>query len=209
MLEKKYDVVVKTNQKYIEICVMSILQKWQHEKIRRLHFHYSGHGINNRIVNIPKATIDNFHYDEVDSSSIIGECMVGSNGDKGLCAVLTVQKLLTILKPEVITMTLDCCRNQNRSQSKSQLIKLPELPTITSDDWSKMATLSSTCQTLTSSDFASLSNELEKVHRSEGRIKISEMAKKVNESWEKSGISQRCKMDYVQLPKWDELYWPL
>ena len=193
MLRKNgYDFKVKDNQNDIETCVDEIVQTWRHIRIPRLHFHYSGHGI--------------FNNTETIDPSNVGECMVGTNGS--FCGVLVVQKLLTTLNPDVITITLDCCRDRTRSLSRSNFMNLPRSPKIKKEDWEKMATLSSTCQTLTSSDNTTLSKELFKVYQEKGRIVISELAKKVNESWEKGLIGQRCKMDIVPHSKWDKIFWP-
>ena len=68
MLEKDYDMAEMKDQEDIEHCVINLLRQWQHEKINRLHFHFSGHGIFNQTVQTK-----NSEYDVVDSRTPFGE----------------------------------------------------------------------------------------------------------------------------------------
>ena len=116
MLEEHYEVVTMTNQDAIDICVARILVRWKDLDINRLHFHFSGHGINNQTVEIHRN-----EFDEIDSPTPTGECLVGKNGDSDLCSVLDIQNLLTLLNPERITITLDCCRVLDRERKRASL----------------------------------------------------------------------------------------
>ena len=208
MLENNYDIAEMADQDDIEDCVIKIMRRWQHVKIHRLHFHFSGHGIFNQTVQT-----NDSQYDEVDSRTPFGECLLGNNGDQGLCSVLSIQKLLTQFNADIITLTLDCCRSLDRPQTR-QRVKLAKLPVISNEDWLRIATVYSSCKTRPAFDQTSFSNELSKVINSTkgGRIPIGKIAKSVNESWRKEGLNyQYCNIDRIEggLLDWDKLYWPL
>ena len=208
MLEKDYDIAEMIDQDDILYCVINLRRQWQSEKIHRLHFHFSGHGIFNQTVET-----NDSQYDEVDSRTPFGECLLGNNGDQGLCSVLSIQKLLTQFHTDVITLTLDCCRTLDRPQTR-QRVKLAKLPVISNEDWLRIATVYSSCKTRPAYDQTSFSNELSRVISSTkgGRIPINKIAKLVNESWRKNGINyQYCNIERIEGGKldWDELYWPL
>ena len=170
---------------------MEILREWQHEKINRLHFHFSGHGIFNQTVQISDSTKD-----EVDSSTPFGECLLGNDGDENLCSIRRIQNLLTLFNANTITLTLDCCRTLDRPQKTRQRVKLAELPRISNENWLKIATIYSSCKTLPAYDTNSFSKELSKVINRKRRIPINQIAKLVNESWLKQGLKlQFCNIE--------------
>jgi len=201
--EKNYEVMDKKNENYIEQTVMDLLIAMRQETIGRLHFHFSGHGINNQNVVIPKTTDD-----VVFSGMPVGECLVGNNGV--LTPILVIRKLLTLVNPEIITITLDCCRNLNRGQCMTQMIKFSFVPDIPRQDQLKMAILQSTCETLASFDKDSLSKELWSLYNKGTQISIGEMDKMVNKSWKDRGVEQSCIMTMIRTEdEWDKLLWPL
>ena len=187
---------------------MEMLREWKHKKINRLHFHFSGHGLYNQTIE----TNDSKH-DVVDSSTPFGECLLGNNGDISLCSVLRVQNLLTQFNAKTITLTLDCCRTLDRPQKETtrQRVKLAKLPIISNEDWKKIATIHSASKTQPAYDQNSFSKELSKVIHKKGRIPINDIAKLVNESWEKQGLKQQyCNIDRTEVgDNWDKLYWPM
>jgi len=208
MLENDYNIAEMTDQDDIEHCVVQMLRQWQDVKIGRLHFHFSGHGIFNQTVQI-----NDSQRDEVDSGTPFGECILGNNGDQGLCSILRIQNLLTQFNADIITLTLDCCRSLDRPQTR-QRVKLAKLPVISNDDWLRIATVYSSCKTRPAFDQTSFSNELSRVISSTkgGRIPINKIAKLVNESWRKDGFNhQYCNIERIEGGKldWDKLYWPL
>merc|ERR1712136_705858 len=148
-MEEYDDIEIILNECDIASRVANVLLKWQQEKLRtrkyigRLHFHFSGHGINNQVVSITKTMND-----EVKSLIPVGECLVGTDGS--FCAIRIIQHLLTFACPEVITVTLDCCRNLKRGLM--QTIRLPWSPDIPRKCWLKMAVVHSTLETLCSND---------------------------------------------------------
>ena len=208
MLEHHYDIAEMTDQDDIEHCVIKIMRQWQHEKINRLHFHFSGHGMFNQTVQT-NASLQ----DVVESRTPVGECLVGNNGEQGLCAVLKIQYLLTQFNANIITLTLDCCRSLDRPQTR-QKVQSAKLPKISNEGWLRIATVYSSCKTRPAYDQSSFSTELSRVIRvaKGGRIPINKIAKLVNESWRKDGLNhQYCNIDRIEGGKldWDELYWPL
>ena len=127
MLEKHYDIVTLIDKEDIELCIKRLLDQWKDEYINRLHFHFSGHGFYNQTVDAERN-----EFDEVDSSQSItpiGECVVGNNGQKGLCSILQIQHLLSRANAEKITITLDCCRSLDRELGRTrERIKLIPMP---------------------------------------------------------------------------------
>ena len=208
MLEEgHYDVRNEINQDNIENCIARVLWQWKDEKINRLHFHFSGHGIHNQTVETHRNDLD-----EVDSSTPIGECLVGNMGDRGLCSVLRIQELLTYLDPDRITISLDCCRTLDRPREKTrERVKLAEMPRIEKHHWRKIATIQASCKTLPSYDMMSFTNELLSVYnRHKGHIPIDKMDELVNNSWYERGIDQLCQMEIVRVgDNWKNLYWPI
>ena len=203
MLENHYDIVEMVDQYDIEYCVQKMLSQWLHEKIDRLHFHFIGHGIFNQTAEINETQ---------DSRTPFGECLLGNNGHQGLCSVLSIQKLLTQFKADIITLTLDCCRSLSRGQTR-QRVKLAKLPVISNEDWLRIATVYS-YKARHAVDQTSFSNVLSRVISSakDGRIPINKIAKLVNESWRKDGINnQYCNIERIEGGKldWDKLYWPI
>ena len=178
----------------------------QDEKIDRLHFHYSGHGIFNQTVET-----NNSNHKVLHSETTFGPCIVGNNGDKSLCSILTIQSLMARANADIRTLTLDCCRDLDRPRSRHK-VKLAKLPVISTEDWKRIATIYSTCLTQTARDRRSFSQELCKVIRSTkyGRVAFKQIAKLVNESWHKDGLtSQLCNIDLREVgDNWDKVYWP-
>ena len=206
-LENRYDIVEGVNLNDIEKFVRDLLPQWQDEKIDRLHFHFSGHGIFNQTIHAQIS--DQGTSSTRASDTPFGECLLGNNGDKGLCSILEIQKLLTDFHPNIITVTLDCCRTLDRPKCRIELAKLPK---VDNEDWKKIATIYASCLTQPAYD-TRFSKELEKVVAStkSGRIPINKIARCVNESWHKKGFNaQVCTHAIVEIgDNWDKLFFPL
>ena len=94
-LENRYEIVEGVNLNDIEEYVRDLLPQWQDDKINRLHFHFSGHGIFNQTIH---AQISNQGTSNTMASvTPYGECLLGNNGDKGYNAVNNVMGIMTYL----------------------------------------------------------------------------------------------------------------
>ena len=218
MLKSDYDIVEVMNHNDIHAFVEETLEKWKNEKIHRLHFHFSGHGEINQIVNTGKST----------QSRPIWECMV--NDDGTLTSVYDVQYLLTQFKSEMITLALDCCRtlslqaeegrelNRRNDGALREIVKTQDLHQIPISDWEKMVTFHAIPQSDPDSDEDCMTNELFKVYKEKNhRIPITQLAHLLNNSWEQRGVSnQRCMADIIEVfrsvegrDNWEGIFWPL
>ena len=122
-----------------------------------------------------------------------------------------VNEVLLSLKPDVLTITLDCSREIfSDREMDSEGIKVhhrkhaPEAKKI-------MATFYSTYEGNCSSDFDSLSKELYKVYQDVNhRIPILKLAELVNDSWQDRNVNQYCTEDLVKVGgNWKNEFWPL
>ena len=212
MLIKDYDIEEVLNQNDIEECIVDILKKWKEgeEHIRRLHFHFSGHGIINQ-------AIDDCEIDKaeqpIDANNPILHCLMGNNGETSLYSVDQIKQLLNQANAEVITITLDCCRSYDKLREiAKKKISLGKLPRIPHDNWPKTAVFYPTCEsTLASYDENSFSKELWKVYQEQDHhISISKMGKLVNESWSNRMVDQQCTIEMVNVgDNWKNKSWPI
>ena len=208
MLIKDYDIEEVLNQNDIEECIVDILRKWKgEENIRRLHFHFSGHGIINQ-------TYEPDDTDQVmDADTPTWHCLVGNNGDSSLHSVHQIKHLLNQANPDFITITLDCNRSLDHlRQNPRKRFSFGKLPIkLPQDNWPKMATIYSTCDSQASYDENSFSKELWKVYQEQDHhIPITKVAKLVNDSWGNRMVNQVCTMEIINIgDNWKNKYWPV
>lgn len=186
------------------------LDQWKDDHINRLHFHFSGHGFYNQTVDVQRNEFD--EVDSAKSTTPIGECVVGNNGRDGLCSILQIQYLLSRIKAEKITITLDCCRSLDRELGKTrERVKLVPMPKVDKNNWLRIATIQGSCKTLPAYDINSFTKELFIVlNQHNGRILIEKMDEIVNNSWYIKGINQLCQMEIIKVGNnWKDLYWPI
>ena len=90
-----YKIKSKENSEDIPATLKQFLVEVKGEKVRRCHFHFSGHGVFNEEKNNKwKAEV--------------GQCIVGSSGE--LFSETDPKNSLLECHPDKITITYDCCR---------------------------------------------------------------------------------------------------
>jgi len=213
MLRNDYDILEIVNERNFFQFIDEKTTRWRGEKMRRLHFHFSGHGILN-------TDIDAFQTKELvmKGKAPIGHCLVGNEGEKDIVSVWKVKYFLTQFDAEKITLSLDCCRSFLQSQRgkkielSSEKVEPRSFTDIPTKDWERMFTIYSTCTSNPSFDDNSLSQELWRVYQNKNeRIAIKDMAEIVNTSWHKRNIhNQRCTAEMVKVDgNWNDEFWPL
>lgn len=229
LFEKDYDLTIKEDVVDIMTCVNEYLKdvKKKNEKVKRLHFLFSGHGVYNQ-----ELVIDTD--DAVDTTikcpTPMGECIVGNEGK--LCSIRYIQGILAnMINPDKIVIMLDCCQSltveTKLTHEQAYTIQTPDLFKIKENNWKKMATIQATCFTREASDGDSMVGALFNMIIKDGQIKnrilIRKMDKLVNEYWENmeeeqkdDGVkasdrqTQRCKVDILRCKEnWENEYWPM
>merc|ERR1712098_324101 len=89
-------------------------------------------------------------------------------------------------------------------------MELPYLPPIPHDLEGRIAVIFGTTELHPARDYHSFTRELNKVVSKEnGSLAFASIAKKVNQSWARRNIRQRCKEDIVQVgDNWADFMWP-
>jgi len=177
-----------------------------------LHFHYSGHGVNNAKIVVEedekKRAIESNITTQI-TKTPVGECLVGSSGE--LYSLHDVKHELVKLHAETIVISLDCCRSELRGSGRGLTcgeVKLQKKEAISQEDQEKIVVLYGSLDGHSSSDSRSFTKELFKV-TDEGNISIPilKLASKVNQSWKDT--NQRCKADLVEVgDNWNDFHWP-
>jgi len=191
-------------------------QRATFKTIERLHFHYSGHGVENANIEIdPHACTveeDRITYHSLTPS---GGCMVGCSGE--LYSVHDLKQELLKCSPQTFTLTLDCCRSTGQSTGQKrgkdhhkQYVSLRNMTAISDEDQIKIATIHGTSDLHPANDSDSFTKELYSVYVSEKHeIEILKIVSKVNESWMNRGIRQYCKLDFLDVGiNWKFYVWP-
>lgn len=79
-----------------------------YEKAETFHFHFSGHGVENAIVQFdPKTSTKDKNGKKFETSQPFGDCMVGSKGK--LYSAHDLRHDLLRFQPGKAVATLDCC----------------------------------------------------------------------------------------------------
>eukprot|EP00092_Neocalanus_flemingeri_P023795 GFUD01025817.1.p1 GENE.GFUD01025817.1~~GFUD01025817.1.p1 ORF type:complete len:334 (-),score=57.25 GFUD01025817.1:6-1007(-) len=175
--------------------------------IETLHFHYSGHGVDNCIVETNTGWLP-FLNREDEAISPTGDCMVGCAGE--LYSVLDLKHELLACNPARVIVTLDCCRSCPVRGGRPT-VKLRHREKISIPDLMKIAVIQGTCELHTARDAQSFTQELYEVVRKEGgKIPILEITSKVNKSWFDQKIrTQCCKDDILRVgDSWTDFMWP-
>jgi len=179
----------------------------------RLHFHFSGHGVHNARIHIEPEKLNNsaVKTETMTTDTPTGECMVGSNGK--LYAIHDLKHELLKLGSESITVTLDCCRAQNRGTksrgpTEDLVVKLRNQLPISAANEEKICVLYGSLDGHVIYDHRSFTKELYKVtNKGKTNINILHLARKVNNSWKCT--DQRCKVDIVEVgDNWENYFWP-
>ena len=196
LTEGGYDIEEVTNENDIEKSVVNISQKWKDQAIDRLHFHFSGHGSINQTVNTK-------------GISPGWDCIIGDDGT--LIPIHRMKCLLAQLKPEKLTIILDCCRNFERSKKYiSTNTFLQELQEIPISDWKNMVTFYSTPVSNTTLDTNSFSKELWKLYGEKNHhIPVTKIASLINKSWSDREVDQICTSEIFEVNNnWKGIFWP-
>lgn len=211
MLEKMlegYEKTVVKNEDDIFKAIRDFKEKHQDLNVERMHFHFSGHGSRNAKISAKKEK-DNFN-----SITPDGTCIIGAKGRP--TSIHDLKHKLLELRAEKIVMILDCCRSVSRQardggeETEEIEVKLWNREAIPIEDQEKIAVLYGSVDGHTISDDRSFTKELYRVTKNgSNSIPILELANKVNESWEKWKIRQRCIENIVKVgDNWSHFNWP-
>ena len=183
------------------------------KQIQRLHFHFSGHGVHDRI--------------EGDN------CLVGSGVGSKLLSEIDLKNILLEWNSQEITMTVDCCRGSATLRGKGLYGDAGKVENLVSgwrmlshncgqskdlgavskvSNMEKIFTLYATENKHTASDANSLTRELNKVTKEgENPILIIGLSKAVNDSWKNRGIDDQTSTNHwVQKgDNWANCLWPV
>eukprot|EP00092_Neocalanus_flemingeri_P000059 GFUD01000061.1.p1 GENE.GFUD01000061.1~~GFUD01000061.1.p1 ORF type:complete len:294 (-),score=65.34 GFUD01000061.1:286-1167(-) len=207
MLSRYHEVEIVENatKKDIEQALKQILDNQRN--IETLHFHYSGHGVDNCIVETNTGWLP-FLNSKDEAISPTGDCMVGCAGE--LYSVLDLKHELLACNPARVIVTLDCCRSCPVRGGRPT-VKLRHREKISIPDLMKIAVIQGTYELHTARDAQSFTQELYEVVKKEGgEIPILEIASKVNKSWFDQNIrTQCCKDDILRVGgSWTDFMWP-
>jgi len=194
LMEKMLDnyKINKYENKDLRFVLDDLKEKLKDNTIKRLHFHYSGHGI----------------WNEEREKAQPGLCLIGTGQDSLFFSVAELKQELSGLNAESIILTLDCCRSTNPRYPRGVEGMANNVAT---DAATKMFVLFATLEYRGADDDASFTKELSNVtNKGEAPIDIDNIANKVNDSWYARGSSQLCQDDYVKLGNnWKGFLWPV
>ena len=195
------------------------------QEIDRLHFHFSGHGVNNARIHVEKNELRPEELERIREGSQsetrttntpVGECLFGRSGQLYSVHDLKSKLLDCGSKDKKITTTLDCCRVQHRGRGgpekrgKRKSVKLKEKKAFKIAEQEKIAVVSGSLELHPIDDNWSLTKELYKVTEAgKSPVLLVDIAKKVNASWKESDVPQRSKIDLLEdLENWADYMWP-
>jgi len=201
--------VTNIHEAVVDFCARQVAK---YKQVERLHFHYSGHGVENA-----KVEIDPQSYTVEDNRRTFvgvtptGGCMIGCKGELYSVHDLKLELLKCI--PTYLTLTLDCCRNSDRQRCKDppkEYVILKNKKPISNEDQQRIAIIYGTSDLHPASDANTFTQELFKVYSAEKQeMPILQIVSKVNKSWKDRGILQICKLDCVEVgSNWKFYIWP-
>jgi len=179
------------------------------DSAKEIHFHYSGHGVDNARVSFdPNVQIRDREGKKFSTSEPYGDSMVNCGPDGDLYSVHDLKHDLVRRKPDKIVVTLDCCRDIGRAAS--HIVILRHKREMNKKDQQRIALIQGTSEGHKASDLDSFTQELHKVVQEEnGSIRIKDIPKKVNQSWCDRNIDQLCKLDICEIgDNWENVQWP-
>jgi len=192
------------NIKNFETMLRKLKRKYKCTQFENLHFHFSGHGVQNAKIDLEINPDEDGDYN---TNTPTGDCIVGVSNI--LYLIHDLKHALLRFNTSRVLITLDCCRNQRRTKGRSSTpkkVKLKEKLKIKLQDQERLAVFFGQLDGHTSSDANSFTKELcEVINESEDSIPIGKIAKTVNESWIGRKINQRCHATIVYGEcNWDE-----